>query len=71
MSKPPPRESVGWTVSGAEMLLIRAGHHLRRWLREAWDNGDASEMATLDAALETVWQAKREYRAIRRKTQQS
>ena len=71
MSKLPPSESVGWTVSGAEILLVRAGHHLWRWRREAWAKADTSEMATLDAALETVWQAKREYRAIRRKTQQS
>jgi hypothetical protein len=50
-------------LSPAELLSIRTGHHL--WLdrRKALKSGTVDDYRAIEAALETVWQLKRELRA--------
>jgi hypothetical protein len=43
-----------------ELLLIRAGHHLWALHKKLGDTG--SQEQGIYAALETIWQLKREYR---------
>jgi len=55
-------------VERPELMLIRAGQHLwALWKREVRANPrqDERQSATY-AALETIWKAKREYRAERK-----
>ena len=48
----------------AELTLIRAGQHLWAWWkRSCGKNRQVSESEALYAALETVWNCKRELRA--------
>jgi len=44
-----------------ELMLIRAGHHL--WALRRRKTVSPSECEAIDAALETIWEAKRQYRA--------
>ena len=58
----------------AELLLVRAGHHLWTQIKRLRRKlGDAHvETAPLYAALETIWQAKREVKAeIKQKSAES
>ena len=68
---PTANSSIGWHIDCAEMLLIRAGHHL--WRELHLPQHRPSEIAfpgkpnlrerVLWEAVQTIWQAKREYRA--------
>jgi len=44
-----------------ELMLIRAGHHL--WALKRRKTVTHSECEAIDAALETIWEAKKQYRA--------
>lgn len=48
-----------------EMLLIRTGHRLWRWYKEAERNHVHTERRVLEAALVDVWEAKRAFRAAK------
>lgn len=63
MIVPMNRRNDRYDVSRAELLLIRAGHHLWKARRSPLLAETVDEYRALDAALETVWQAKREVRA--------
>ena len=63
-------------VERPELMLIRAGQHVWRLWKQAQRRPaaksrlnlyvDHQEVASLEASLETIWQAKREYRAERK-----
>lgn len=50
-------------VDRAELLLIRAGHHLWSQRKKALKSGMVNDYRVFDEALETVWAAKRQVRA--------
>lgn len=53
-----------------DTLLVRVGHWLWKWRKQAHKNHQHSEVRVLDKALEDVWEAKRAYRQpIRAKEQ--
>jgi hypothetical protein len=52
-------------LSPQEILLIRVGHHLWNKRRKALKASDLREVGILDASLESVWAAKRQYRTER------
>jgi len=62
-----PRTSAGIpcndtrNVDRHEMMLIRAGHHL--WRLKSLETVTIHERDALGEALETIWEAKRQYRA--------
>lgn len=60
---PRNRRNDKYNVSPAELLLIRAGQHLWQARKKALKSQTVDEYRALDAALETVWEAKRLVRA--------
>jgi hypothetical protein len=46
-------------ISPSERLLIRAGHHLWSDRRKGLKSGNLPQLEAIEAALETVWEAKR------------
>lgn len=50
-----------------DLLLVRVGHHLWGWYAQAVKGNRFKEMTVYADALESVWQAKREFRAAKGK----
>ena len=45
-----------------EVLLIRIGHHIWKWYKQAVKNNEVKEKEVLEEALYAVWEVKRQYR---------